>query len=80
MRAALDGKLSAEARDRIEKLLADVGPPRLRLRQGRRLELLERIGDPASRSLLTELAAGAEGAWLTREAKAGLDRLNRRSR
>jgi WD40 repeat protein len=80
LRKALDGKLSAEARDRIEKVLAEVRPPDQRLRQGRALEVLERIGDAESRKLLGELAAGAEGAWLTREAKASLARLTPPSR
>jgi HEAT repeat protein len=80
LRKALDARLSAEARDRTEKVLADVSPPDLRLRQGRAIELLERIGHPAAQALLRELAAGADGVWLTREAKAAVNRLNPRSK
>lgn len=80
LRKALDGNLSAEARDRVEKILAEVVPADQRLRQGRMLELLERIGEAEARRLLAEVAAGADGAWLTREAKAGLGRLTPPSR
>jgi RNA polymerase sigma factor (sigma-70 family) len=75
LRSALAGKLSAEARDRVEKILADFKPTGARLWQGRALEVLERSGDPGARRLLTELAAGADGAWLTREAKLSLGRM-----
>src|SRR5262245_29973716 len=75
LRSALTGKLSAEARDRVEKILADFKPTGARLWQGRALEVLERSGDPGARRLLTDLAAGADGAWLTREAKACLGRM-----
>jgi WD40 repeat protein len=74
LKNALDGKLSTEARDRIEKVLGELKPPSHRLRVGRALEVLQQIGDAEARKLLTELAAGAEGAWLTREAKAALAR------
>jgi WD40 repeat protein len=75
LRKALEGKPSAEVRGRIEKLLAEVTPPDHRVRQGRALEVLERMGHEDARRLLAELAAGADGAWLTREAKASLARL-----
>jgi RNA polymerase sigma factor (sigma-70 family) len=74
-RRALDSKPSAEVRDRIERLLADLTPSSERLRQGRALEILERIGTPEARRLLRELAGGAQGAWLTREAAASLARV-----
>lgn len=80
LRRVLAGDLSTEARDRIEKVLAEIAPPDQRLRLGRMLELLERTGDAEARRLLAELAAGADGAWLTREAKAGLGRLSPPSR
>ena len=37
---------------------------------------MERIGTAEAKKLLTELAGGAEGAGLTREAKATLGRLS----
>ena len=49
-----------------------------RLRMLRALEALERIGTPEARQLLHQLGQGAPEAWLTREAKAGLQRLTRR--
>jgi HEAT repeat protein len=45
-----------------------------RLRQLRAIEVLEEIGSPAARELLAELAKGAAGAPLTREAAAALGR------
>ena len=45
-RKALEDKPSAEARDRIEKLLEERETRRPRLRQGRALEVLERSGAP----------------------------------
>ena len=44
----------------------------------RALELLEQLGTPEARTLLQTLAKGAPNADLTREAKAILDRLERR--
>jgi hypothetical protein len=44
------------------------------LRDLRAVELLERLAAPAAEQLLRELAAGAAGARLTREARAALER------
>ena len=74
LRAGLDEKPSAEARQRIEGLLEKiVGPPSAgeSLRMSRALAALERKGTPEAKRLLKELAAGADGAWLTAEAQAG---------
>ncbi|MFO0842599.1 MAG: hypothetical protein U0797_09420 [Gemmataceae bacterium] len=70
---------SLEARKRLERLLAAVDadvhtPSPERIRALRAVELLERIGTPAARRALAELAGGAPGARLTREAKATRDR------
>jgi WD40 repeat protein len=70
--------LSAEHRDRLERLLAQVdgvehAPDRLR--GLRAIEVLERIGGPDAVRVLERVAAGAPYARLTREAKAALDRL-----
>jgi hypothetical protein len=77
LKTALEGDLSPEARDRIEKVLAELKPSSYRLRQGRALEVLQQIGNDDAKKLLTELAAGADGAWLTREAKSALGRVVR---
>jgi hypothetical protein len=50
-------------------------PSATRLRQIRAVELLESLGTPESKKLLTELAGGAAGAPLTRDAGAALKRL-----
>ncbi|HKB01644.1 MAG TPA: sigma-70 family RNA polymerase sigma factor [Gemmataceae bacterium] len=81
LRAALDQKPSAEARNRIEQLLAKaVGPPSAgeSLRTWRALAALEAKGTPGARQILRELADGAAGAWLTAEAKASLRRVELR--
>jgi len=77
LRAALDTKPPAEARNRIEQLLARiVGPPSAGepLRILRALAVLEAKSTPAAKDLLRELADGAPEAWLTQEAKAALRR------
>jgi RNA polymerase sigma factor (sigma-70 family) len=81
LRAALDRKPSAEARQRIEQLLAKIpGPPSTGepLRIWRAIAALEAKGTPGATHLLRELVEGADGAWLTHEAKAALRRVNAR--
>jgi hypothetical protein len=77
LRKALEGKPSAEVRERLKKVLdaTGTGPSPERLRQERALEVLESVGSPAARKLLEELAKGAPAAPLTREARAALDRM-----
>ena len=75
LKKSLEGKHSPEVRDRIEKVLEELHPLSHRLRQGRALEVLQGIVHAESKKFLAELAAGAEGAWLTREAKAARTRL-----
>jgi RNA polymerase sigma factor (sigma-70 family) len=77
LRKALAGGLTAEARRRAQEVLDAAGGGD-RLRSLRALEVLERIGDADARELLRRLAAGAPGAWLTREASRSLQRLERR--
>ena len=77
---ARQGSPSLEFRRRLEQLLEKlqgpvVSPERLDLRG---VEVLERLGSAEARRLLGELAKGADGARLTREAKANLARLERR--
>ncbi len=73
---------SAEVRRRIEQLLEEHDPARVspeRVREMRALEVLEQAGTPEARAVLERLAEGAPAARLTREAKASLGRLERRS-
>jgi RNA polymerase sigma factor (sigma-70 family) len=74
---ALSSNPSPELRRRVESLL---NAPRVvsspdELRSLRAVEVLERIGGADARLLLTEVAAGAPAARLTREAEASLRRL-----
>jgi RNA polymerase sigma factor (sigma-70 family) len=81
LRRALDSGPTAESRRRIEQLLANLeslGTTGERLRASRAIEALERIGTPEALELLAVLSKGAPGAGLTREAKAALERLQRR--
>jgi hypothetical protein len=48
------------------------------LRAWRTLEALEAMGTPDAKQVLKRLAQGAEGARLTSEAKASLERLAKR--
>jgi WD40 repeat protein len=79
LRQALEQKPALEARRRMQLLLERIeGQPATgeSLRLLRALQVLENTG-AEGRRLLRELANGTEGAWLTREAKAALTRLNR---
>src|SRR4051794_16642953 len=66
---------SPEAR-RLERLLADIPEP---LRWLRALTVLEAIGTAEARRVLEGVAGGEPGARPTREAKASLERLARRT-
>jgi RNA polymerase sigma factor (sigma-70 family) len=78
---ALQGGPSLEARRRLDSLLERIAgrvhsPERLRTL--RAVEVLEQIGTAEAREVLGVLARGTPGAWLTQEAKAALERLERR--
>jgi hypothetical protein len=78
LRRAKEDAPSAEMRRRVEQLLSnlhDAGPTGEPLRSLRAVEVLERIATPEARQLLQELAESAVDSRLTREAKAGLERL-----
>ena len=67
---------------RLSRLLEqfDRGPiPTDRLRELRSLEVLEGIGTDEARRLLEKVAKEAPSPRLVREAKAALERLNRRA-
>ena len=79
LRDALKTNPPAEAKKRIETLLAAFAPPAVPegevLRGVRAVWALERIGTADARRLLEDLAKGVESARLTREAKAALGRM-----
>jgi WD40 repeat protein len=80
LQEALASRPSLELRLRAERLMNQVQapvPPPHRLRLGRALAVLEQINSPQSRDLLERLAGGAEGAWLTQEARASLKRFTK---
>jgi WD40 repeat protein len=77
LREALKNKPSTELKRRAEALLErldDVETAPERLQAFRAVEVLERIGSPAARKVLGELARGAPLARLTKEARASLQR------
>jgi hypothetical protein len=77
---ALEARPSPEARRRLEELRGKLEgriPPGEEMREVRAVEALERIGTAEAREVLAGLAKGAAEAWLTQEAKASLDRLER---
>ena len=74
VRKRLEGNISAEARQRA---IAFLKRAETHLNQIRAVELLEGLGTPEARKLLTELAAGAPNAPLTLDANAALKRLSK---
>jgi hypothetical protein len=75
----LNGKPTLDLKNRVEELLkrSQMAPVGDRLRGVRAVEVLSRISTPAARQALTELADGAPDAWLTREARAAMERLGK---
>ena len=81
LRRVLESKPSLEVRNRIQTIqdaLRGV-PPHHTLRTLRAIWVLERIGTPEARDLLRTLSGGVAAARETREAKAALQRLDRRA-
>jgi hypothetical protein len=79
---ALKGSPSAEAKRRIEELLAGLKELQLApeaLRGVRSVQVLEQIGTREARQVLEGLAKGAAGGRVTEEARAALGRLDRRT-
>jgi hypothetical protein len=73
---------SLEVRRRVNLLLAKrkrwfVSQEDLRIL--RAMEVLEQIGSPEARAILSTLGTGEPRAWLTQEANAALQRLNQRT-
>jgi WD40 repeat protein len=79
LRAALKAGLPAEAKRRVEALLAEADAPGIpageRQRQVRAVAVLARINNVDSRKLLMELATGLPEARQTREAAEALKRM-----
>jgi dipeptidyl aminopeptidase/acylaminoacyl peptidase len=78
LRRAMAASPSAEARARMEKLLAKLGDAGLTPEQGRDLlavRALEGAGTPEARKVLESLVRESPGWWVTKEAKAALERL-----
>jgi HEAT repeat protein len=83
LQRARKGDMPIEQALRIDRLLAKLDGPVLspeQLRATRAGAALEQIGGPEACKVLAGLAAGAAGARLTREAKAGLERLKQAPR
>jgi RNA polymerase sigma factor (sigma-70 family) len=80
VREALAGKPSAEARERLEKIVTALPkrPSMDEVFQTRAVQAMEMARTEAARQLLREWAAGLPGAWLTVEAKGALGRLGSR--
>jgi WD40 repeat protein len=82
LRKAKEGDITLEQSRRIDQLLKQLPGPEPgpeQLRTIRAVAVLEQIGSPEALKVLAGLAAGAEGARLTQEAKAALERLEKRS-
>jgi hypothetical protein len=77
LRAARPGA-SAEARERIEKLLEGLARSPARLRPIRVCEVAEGLGTPAALDLLREWTRADAATTLGREARASVDRIVRR--
>jgi hypothetical protein len=77
VRKALRDDLPLESRRRLELILNELKGGE-RLRALRAVEILERIGDTDARALVSRLAGGAPGAWLTEEAQRTLRRMEGR--
>jgi sugar lactone lactonase YvrE len=85
MRRALAGNPSPEAAHRLRRVLRDFPDQEPdaerdleRLRLGRAIEVLERVGTPEARRVLEGLAERSPDPDLRREARGSLDRLARR--
>jgi dipeptidyl aminopeptidase/acylaminoacyl peptidase len=80
LRKALAGGPSAEAKVRLEKLLAKFGHQTLTAEQARdvlAVRALEGAGTREARRLLDALVRESPGWWVTQEAKAALERLGK---
>jgi hypothetical protein len=76
LQQTLKNPLSLETKRRVEQLLEEAGRPDPAFAmRSRAVEVLERIGGPAARSVLQSLSGGSPGHPLTEEARAALRRM-----
>jgi hypothetical protein len=84
LRQALAARPSAEARVRLERLLKPLGRDRALTAEQQRdvwaVRVLEQVGTPEARKLLSVLSKKSPGWWVTQEAKEALRRLARREK
>jgi hypothetical protein len=84
LRRALDDDPSLETRRRIQRLLpkltGDAWPPSDVLRIIRTIEVLERIGTDETQQIIERLSKNATDSWTPAEAKAALERMERRAK
>jgi RNA polymerase sigma factor (sigma-70 family) len=80
LRDELTRKPPLEVRQRIDQLLVQLEPADSpeRIRMLRAIRVLEYVGTPEAKQVLERLAGGAPAALMTQEAKASLERLERR--
>jgi hypothetical protein len=76
LRQALEAEFSPRTQQCLAQMLAKLDQQRLAAL--RAVQVLEQIGTVEARHVLSRLAQGAEGAPLTCEAKAALERLSKR--
>jgi WD40 repeat protein len=79
LRKALDKKPGRDKKRRLLEVIErlDIAKSPRRLRGVRALEILETLATPPAMDVLKELSGGTPEAWLTRDAKASLERLKR---
>jgi hypothetical protein len=77
LREALKQAASLETRMRLEQVLGRLNPQQL-LRRSRMLEVLEQVGTAPARRFLEVLLEQKDDALMSREAAAGLKRLERK--
>jgi WD40 repeat protein len=83
LRNVLAGKPSLEIRRRVEEILKEIERGKLEpsgrhLQPVRAVEVLEHIGTPEARSILSQLTQGTPGLRLTEEAKGSLERMKKK--
>jgi WD40 repeat protein len=83
LRTVLAGKPSLEIRRRVEEILKEIERGKLEpsgrhLQPVRAVEVLEHIGTPEAKSILSQLTHGTPGLRLTEEAKGSQERLKKK--
>lgn len=81
LRESLTGRSPGEVQFRLKTITQSRLTPEKqseRRRGARICEILESLGSPAALAVLREYSEGARGAWLTEDARAAVERLDRR--